>query len=261
MLVLVLAAALFMAQTVFNVPVFDAVIPVLEQISGGVIPEEIPFPGETSDVPDLADVPDPADIPYVEFAGEIPEYFGSPYIEINGNIPMFTGEEDTTASFEYYSPLDELGRCGVAFSNIGTDLMPTEERGSISSVKPAGWQTSKYDIVEGKYLYNRCHLIGFQLTGENANERNLITGTRYLNVDGMLPFENLVAEYIKETGNHVLYRVTPLYEGDNLIADGLFMEGKSVEDNGSGVCFYIYAYNVQPGIVIDYQTGESRLAP
>ena len=190
----------------------------------------------------------------------IPPFSGSPYTVVNGNVPGFTDEDLTTASFETYSELDTLGRCGVAYANIGTDLMPTQARGSIGQVKPSGWHSSKYDIVDGKYLYNRCHLIGYQLTAENANRQNLITGTRYLNVIGMLPFENLTADYIKETGNHVLYRVTPVFAGDNLVADGVQMEAMSVEDNGDGVLFNVYCYNVQPGIVIDYATGESYLA-
>jgi DNA-entry nuclease len=156
--------------------------------------------------------------------------------------------------------MDALGRCVYTVACVGKDIMPTEERGSIGSVKPSGWQTVKYDIVDGKYLYNRCHLIGFQLTGENANERNLITGTRYCNVDGMLPFENMIADYVKETKNHVLYRVTPIYDGDNLVARGVQMEAWSVEDQGEGVCFHVYVYNSQPGVVIDYATGESWLA-
>lgn len=191
---------------------------------------------------------------------QIPSFSGSAYVTINDNQPDFREEELTTESFENYQELDGLGRCGVAYANIGRDLMPTEERGNISPIKPSGWQTAKYDNVEGKYLYNRCHLIGFQLSGENANRKNLITGTRYLNVEGMLPFENKVAEYVKETGNHVLYRVTPVYEGENLVADGVQMEARSVEDDGAGVCFNIYAYNVQPGITIDYATGKSALS-
>ena len=187
----------------------------------------------------------------------IPAFSDEPYVEINGNVPSFLPGEMTTSSYELYSPLDALGRCGVASACVGVDLMPTEERGSIGQVKPTGWQTVKYDCVEGKYLYNRCHLIGYQLSGENANKENLITGTRYLNVDGMLPFENLVADYVKETENHVLYRVTPVYEGDDLIARGVQMEGKSVEDDGEAVSFNIYAYNCQPGIEIDYATGDS----
>lgn len=189
----------------------------------------------------------------------IPAYSGNDYIILNNNIPNFSDEDLTTTSFEEYSPLDHLGRCGVAYANIGTDIMPTEDRESISSVKPSGWQSIKYDIVPGKYLYNRSHLIGFQLTAENANERNLITGTRYFNATLMLPYENMVADYIKETNNHVLYRVTPLFEGDNLVATGVQIEAKSVEDNGEGIEFNVFIYNVQPGIDIDYATGDSCL--
>nr|WP_125116137.1 DNA/RNA non-specific endonuclease [Agathobaculum sp. Marseille-P7918] len=191
---------------------------------------------------------------------EIPQYAGAPYTEIHNNIPFFTDDEITNQSFETYSPLDALGRCGVAFACVGQDLMPTEERGSIGQVKPSGWHLVKYDCVDGKYLYNRCHLIGYQLTAENANERNLITGTRYLNIEGMLPFENQVADYVLQTGNHVLYRVTPFFEDDNLLASGVLMEGYSVEDSGNNICFCIYAYNIQPGVQIDYATGESVLA-
>ncbi|MDE7218678.1 MAG: DNA/RNA non-specific endonuclease [Oscillospiraceae bacterium] len=189
----------------------------------------------------------------------IPPYSGEPYIALNDNEPTFLPGEMTANSYEVYSPLDSLGRCGEASACVGTDLMPTEERGSIGQVKPTGWQTVKYDCVDGKYLYNRCHLIGYQLSGENANKQNLITGTRYLNVEGMLPFENLVADYVKETENHVLYRVTPIYSGDDLVASGVTMEAKSVEDNGDGVSFNVYVYNVQPGVEIDYATGESWL--
>lgn len=192
--------------------------------------------------------------------GEIPEYSGEAYVTIENNIPNFTDSDLKRESFETYSDLDSLGRCGIAYANIGQDLMPTEDRGSIGQVKPSGWHTVKYDCVDGKYLYNRCHLIGFQLTAENANTKNLITGTRYLNVEGMLPFENMVADYIKETGNHVLYRVTPIYEGDNLVVSGVQMEAKSVEDNGEGILFNVYCYNVQPGVSIDYTTGESQLS-
>lgn len=187
----------------------------------------------------------------------IPEYSGKPYVVIDENQPSFTPEELTDKSYETYSPLDSLGRCGPAISSVGQDLMPTEKRGSISSVKPSGWVQAKYDWVDGKSLYNRCHLLGYQLTAENANAENLITGTRYLNVEGMLPFENLVADYVKETGGHVLYRVTPLFQGDELVARGVQMEGMSVEDQGEEVCFNVYCYNVQPGVEIDYQTGES----
>lgn len=191
---------------------------------------------------------------------EIPEYSGLPYVEINGNIPDFTEGDYTTESFEQYSELDSQERCGAAYANVGTDIMPTEERGSIGQVKPSGWHTIKYDNVDGKYLYNRCHLLGYQLTGENSNEKNLITGTRYMNVEGMLPFENMVADYVKETNNHVLYRVTPIFEGNNLLASGVQMEAYSVEDKGAGICFHVFVYNVQPGITIDYATGESYLS-
>ena len=192
---------------------------------------------------------------------DIPEFDGkTPYVEINGGVPFFDGTEVTNKSYETYSELDSLGRCGVAISCIGIDLMPTEDRGSIGQVKPSGWQTVKYDIVDGKYLYNRCHLIGFQLTGENANEKNLITGTRYMNVDGMLPFENMVADYVKETELRVLYRVTPIYSGSNLVANGVLMEALSVADGGDAIEFCVYVYNNQPGININYMTGESALS-
>ncbi len=188
----------------------------------------------------------------------IPEYTGKAYVELNNNKPEFSEKEKSkTKSFEKYSRLDRLGRCGVAFANIGKDLMPREERGSISSVKPTGWEQNSYTFIENGYIYNRCHLIGYQLTGENANERNLITGTRYMNVDGMLPFENQVAEYVKSTGNHVLYRVTPVFDGDNLLAIGVDMEAWSVEDNGKGVSFNVYCYNVQPGVMITYASGKN----
>lgn len=190
---------------------------------------------------------------------EIPAFAGMPYIAVNGNVPTFTQEELYGASFEFYSELDALGRCGYAMACIGSDIMPTEERGAIGQIKPSGWQTVKYDFVDGKYLYNRCHLIGYQLAGENANERNLITGTRYLNVEGMLPFENMIADYVKETGNHVLYRVTPVFDGMNLVANGILMEAMSVEDYGAGIFFCVYAFNCQPGVEIDYATGESWL--
>ena len=189
---------------------------------------------------------------------DIDSYTDKAYDVLNNNEPYFESDDYTTKSFEKYSNLDNLGRCQVAYACIGKDLMPTEERGYIGNVKPSGWQIAKYDCVEGKYLYNRCHLIGYQLTGENANERNLITGTRYMNVEGMLPFENLTADYIKETGNHVLYRVTPVFTDNNLVADGVIMEAKSVEDNGEGVCFNVFCYNVQPEIEIDYLDGSSK---
>lgn len=187
----------------------------------------------------------------------VPPYTDQPYVVLQENVPDFDSSDFTTQAFETYSPLDELDRCGVAYANICTELMPTEERGSIGQVKPSGWHTVTYDNVDGRYLYNRCHLIGFQLAGENANEQNLITGTRYMNVEGMLPFENQVADYVEETDNHVLYRVTPIFQGDDLVASGVQMEAWSVEDQGEGVCFHVYVYNVQPGITIDYATGES----
>lgn len=190
---------------------------------------------------------------------DIPDYAGQPYVVINENQPSFS-DTDTTDSFEIYSELDGLGRCGVAYANICQELMPTQERGNIGSVKPTGWQSVQYDSVDGKHLYNRCHLIGFQLAGENANQKNLITGTRAMNVDGMLPFENMVADYVKETNNHVLYRVTPIFEENHLVADGVEMEAYSVEDNGEGVCFHVFCYNNQPGITIDYKTGKSSLS-
>ena len=191
---------------------------------------------------------------------DIPDYSGDPWVELNNNEPEFEPTDYTVTSYEEYGALDGLGRCTTVMACIGRDLMPTEKRGDISSVRPTGWVQAQYDFVDGKALYNRCHLIGFQLTGENANDRNLITGTRYLNVDGMLPFENLVADYIKETGNHVLYRVTPVFDGDDLVAQGVQMEAASVEDSGEGVLYNVFCYNVQPGVEIDYATGESWLA-
>lgn len=182
------------------------------------------------------------------------------YVEINNNIPQFDKDEITAESFEEYSDLDALGRCGVAVACIGRDIMPTEERGAIGQIKPSGWQLAKYDIVDGKYLYNRCHLIGYQLSGENANEKNLITGTRSMNVDGMLPFENMVADYVEETNNHVMYRVTPIYDGDDLVAKGVQMEAYSVEDKGQGISFNVFVFNSQPGIEINYKDGTSKLS-
>lgn len=191
----------------------------------------------------------------------VPVYSGEPYTELNGNIPYFTDREKTEDVFEHYSDLDTLGRCGAAYANICKELMPTEKRGEIGMIKPTGWHTVRYDdIISDKYLYNRCHLIGFQLAGENANEKNLVTGTRYMNVDGMLPFENMIADYVKETDNHVLYRVTPIFVGDNLVCRGVEMEAYSVEDNGEGTSFHVFVYNIQPGIEIDYATGDSWVA-
>ncbi len=209
------------------------------------------------------DIPDNARVEsgsYSDATAVVPDYSGKPYDVINDNIPEFDEEDYTTEPFERYSELDSLGRCRVAFANVCREIMPTEKRGDIGMIKPAGWHTVKYDIIDGMYLYNRCHLIGYQLSGENANEKNLITGTRYMNTQGMLVFEDMVDDYVDATDNHVLYRVTPVYDGDNLVADGVQMEGWSVEDNGEGICFNVFVYNVQPGIDIDYATGESSLA-
>lgn len=191
----------------------------------------------------------------------VPAYSGSPYVAINNNVPTFSSAELTTVGYERYSALDSLGRCGVAIASCGREIMPAEgeERGDISSIKPSGWVQARYSIVSGQYLYNRCHLIGWQLSAENANNKNLITGTRYMNTEGMLPFENMIADYIRETGNHVAYRVTPVYSGNNLVASGVQLEAYSVEDSGDGICFNVYVYNVQPGITINYATGSSYL--
>ena len=198
------------------------------------------------------------DVPFT--VADIPDCEGQAYVAVNNNEPFFDTASIPTDSVEFYSELDELGRCGVTYANVGQDIMPTEKRGNIGSVKPTGWQSAQYDHVDGKHLYNRCHLIGYQLSAENANKQNLITGTRYLNVDGMLPFENIVADYVKETNNHVAYRVTPIFSGDELVARGVLMEGWSVEDGGDGVAFCVFAPNVQPGVEIDYATGNSWLA-
>lgn len=215
--------------------------------SDGFISSVISGTGDSSQTSEIVDISD------------IPAYSGDIYVEVNGNVPYFVSSDLTTEYFEHYSDLDSLGRCGEAYVNICRDTMPTEPRGSISSIKPSGWHTYKYDFVDGKYLYNRCHLIGYQLAGDNY-KTNLITGTRQFNVDGMLPFENMVADYVKETDNHVLYRVTPIYEGDDLVAQGVLMEAESVEDKGDGVEFCVFAYNVQDGVDIDYTTGETQLA-
>lgn len=197
---------------------------------------------------------------------QVPEFSDDAYVVVNNGIPYFEASEITTSVFETYSELDTLDRCGVTYANICKELMPTEDRDEIGSVKPSGWtyegksNNNKYDFVDGKYIYNRCHLIGFQLAGENANKKNLITGTRYLNIEGMLPFENMVADYVKETNNHVLYRVTPIFKDNELVARGVLMEGYSVEDRGEGIEFCIFAYNVQPGVTINYSTGQNQLA-
>ncbi len=209
--------------------------------------------GEHADPEELAGQWSAADFSLEDVA----VYTDQAYVAVNDNQPYFSEYDLTGQSDEFYSELDGLGRCGTACARVGVDLMPTEKRESISQVKPSGWQNAKYDNVDGKYLYNRCHLIGFQLSGENANEKNLITGTRYLNVDGMLPFENMIADYVKETENHVMYRVTPVFEGDNLVASGVLLEAQSVEDQGEDLQFCVYVYNVQPGITIDYATGAS----
>lgn len=192
-------------------------------------------------------------------AAKLPSFSGQPYVTVNDNIPNFSSSELTTIGYEKYGNLDSLGRCTVAVASCGKEIMPEtgEKRGSISSIKPTGWVQAKYDNISGKYLYNRCHLIGWQLSAENANRQNLITGTKYMNVSGMLPFENMVADYIKETDNHVAYRITPIFEGDNLLASGIQMEAYSVEDSGKGICFNVYCYNIQPDITINYADGSS----
>ena len=226
---------------------------------------ETPEPEVTTQPATETAAPEPVTSQQISSSGvfdisEAGTYAGFPYVSVNNNIPYFTDAEKTnTSPFETFSPLDNLGRCGVAYANICKELMPTEKRGKIGSVKPSGWQSVKYDNVDGKYLYNRCHLIGFQLSGENANEKNLITGTRYMNTEGMLPFENMVHDFVIETGYHVLYRVTPVFEGNNLVASGVLMEAYSVEDSGNGIMFCIYAYNAQPGISINYANGDSSL--
>ena len=228
---------------------------------------EVTTPEETTSKPDVT-IPEPegtTSTPAEEGIPEefkelnIPAYSGSKYSKVNGNVPYFTNADYTTKSYESYAVLDSLGRCGIAMACLGRDLMPTGSRGDIYDVKPSGWVQASYDIVDGRYLYNRSHLIGWQLSGEDANNKNLITGTRSFNQLGMLPFENMVADYIKETNNHVLYRVTPVFVGNELVARGVLMEAWSVEDNGDGICFNVFVYNVQPGIIINYATGSSRL--
>lgn len=223
--------------------------------------EKTPEPAESfavTEIPEEEPAASASEESFVFYLEDVPEYSGTPYTVINDNVPSFSEADKTEESFESYSDLDFLGRCGTAYANVSTDTMPTEERGSIGMVKPSGWHLVKYDWIDGKYLYNRCHLIAYMLAGENANTLNLITGTRYMNVEGMLPFEIEVADYIEQTGNHVLYRVTPVYDGDNLVASGVLMEAESVEDNGAGIQFCVYCYNVQPGVIIDYATGNSE---
>ena len=215
--------------------------------------KEIKYPGSSSTPQEMAE--------YIRInMPELPEYNGMIYEVVNENEPLFIDKDASTASFEYYSDLDVIGRCQTCVANIGYDLMPVEERGAIGNIKPSGWIQNKYPgLVEGNYLYNRCHLIGYQLTGENANEKNLITGIRAVNTEGMLPFENMVADYIKETKNHVLYRVTPVFEGNNQLAAGVLMEAKSVEDKGEGITFCVFVFNVQKGIQINYADGSNQL--
>ena len=225
------------------------------------VPQQDRSEGESSSAKDADGIGSDSATQSLDNLKDHAAYNGKPYVELNDNVPNFTTrEKNNTKAFENYHRLDALGRCGTAYANICKELMPTEKRGAIGMVKPSGWNTVKYDVVDGKYLYNRCHLIGFQLAGENANKKNLITGTRYLNVDGMLPFEDEVADYVKDTDHHVLYRVTPVFKGDNLVAEGVEMEAYSVEDKGKGICFHVFVYNVQPGVTIDYATGESRLS-
>ena len=224
---------------------------------------ETPEPETTVPEPETTEAPEPeVENPALSMpsfsASDVPGYTDQPYVAVNDNIPFFTPNQYVAESYEYYSPLDSLGRCGTVVASVGRDLMPTKDRESISSVKPTGWHSVSYDELGITSLYNRSHLIAFQLTGENANKENLITGTQYMNQTVMTRFENMVADYVKETGNHVLYRVTPIFTGNNLVADGVLMEGWSVEDNGDGICFCVYLYNVQPGVEIDYATGDSR---
>ncbi len=234
---------------------FSLVLAVVVSLSACELYEPIFEPGDTAFALcggsfDFSLVSDYSDKPY----GDTDE----PYCEINGGVPYFSESELTTNDYESYGPLDALGRCTSAAACVGVSLMPTEERGNIGMIKPSGWHTVKYDCVSGKYLYNRCHLIGYQLTGEGANEKNLITGTRYMNVRGMLPFENMVADYVKETNCHVMYRATPIFVGEELLCRGVLLEAYSVEDKGEGICFNVFVYNVQPSIVIDYATGDSH---
>lgn len=224
---------------------------------GGTGPGENSAAAGTGREESTEDVSGSAAVQTADTVDEVPEYSGEPYVEINDNQPEFEEYELTTVAYEEYSELDSLGRCGEAVACVGEETMPDGERESISSVEPTGWQNEKYDSVEGGYVYNRCHLIGYQLTGENANEENLITGTRYMNTEGMLPFEDMIADYVHETDNHVMYRVTPVFLGEDLVASGVQMEAESVEDSGAGICFNVYVYNVQPEITINYATGEN----
>ena len=259
-----------MKKAIRRFSLITAIVLILTALSvafcGCELPEDLDLGRLNDIIEDIQDKTEPDDTkkeeePSPSFAtlNDIPEFSGSPFVILNENQPNFAISDLVKTSYEKYSELDSLGRCGVAMACVGIDIMPTEDRESIGSVKPSGWQSVKYDIVDGKYLYNRCHLIGFQLTGENANKQNLITGTRYMNVEGMLPFENMIADYVKETDNHVIFRVTPVFDGNNLVASGVIMEAYSVEDNGEGICFNVYVYNAQPGITINYANGESAL--
>jgi len=239
-------------EEIFNTAFQDLEIPI-QKITDFI--KEMPA-SEISTVPEST-----ISVDWSNWDNIIPQYTGQAFDSINNNQPLFNEEEKINeTAFEYYSELDALGRCQTAFANICPELMPSEDRKAIGMIKPAGWHTVKYPgLVDGNYLYNRCHLIAFALAGENANAKNLITGTRYFNVKGMLPLEEQVADYVNRTGNHVLYRVTPVYEGDNLLCKGVRIEAYSVEDQGAGICFHVFAHNVQPGIIIDYRTGESWL--
>lgn len=230
----------------------------LSSCSLGATKQAIQSQPKASPTATATPTPAPTEAPlYALSLDDIPAYAGEAVIALNNNVPGFTDTELTTEAFEIYSNLDSLGRCGVAYANVCKEIMPSEERGAIGQVKPSGWHTIRYDFIDGMYLYNRCHLIAYQLAGENANEKNLITGTRYLNTQGMLTFENKTADYVEATGNHVLYRVTPVYVGNNPLALGVQMEAKSVEDGGAGLSFNVFCYNVQPGVGIDYATGDS----
>lgn len=256
LLILITATAQSLMESRRKARVSDSV-----QYADGKRSAELPaaeFPAASSaKFPAVSDTGIDTDRTYSFSLSDIPEYSGSPVYILNDNQPMFTYGDLTTQSFEFYSEQDSLGRCAEAFACIGTDLFPTEPRESIYQVKPTGWTVSRYDFIDGESLFNRCHLLGFQLTGENANEKNLITGTRYLNVQGMLPYENMVHDYVEDTGNHVLYRVTPIFADDEMVARGVTMEGFSVEDEGEELCFYVYVYNVQPGVAISYTDGSN----
>ena len=217
---------------------------------------EEPLTGTDENVTDGRNLYDQSD-----FYEEIPEWNGVPFYYLNGTVPSFAEDQVWTKTQEQLDELDDLGRCGTAISCIGVDGMPTEKRGNISEIKPTGWHTDRYDFIEGEALFNRCHLIAHQLSGDDAVDRNLITGTSYMNREGMLPFEEAIGDYVRATGNHVMYQVTPVFVGEELVARGVHMEAVSVEDGGAGISFNVFCYNVQPGIEIDYATGDNQLAP